>query len=148
MMMKMKMKKFAEESGLLGLRLPRPVEGAVIGFLLFTFITALLWISPAKPLMALLLWPGYLLLLLSEPTFFAYLPNSLSQPAFEILFHGIIFIISAAPPTIFGAMINSRSKAISIYGITFLLMMYYFILPILLCPFLIMVEWLIEKPLG
>jgi hypothetical protein len=145
--MKMKMKRFAEESGLLGLRLSRPVEGAVIGFFLFTFLIALLWISPVKPLAALLLWPGYLLLLLSEPTFFDYLRNSLSQPAFEILYYGIIFVISAAPPTIFGAMINSKGKAISIYAITVLVMMY-FILPFLFWPFLLVVEWIIEKPLG
>jgi len=145
----MKMKKFSEESGLPGIRLSRPAEGAVFGFLLFTLLIALLWISPAKPLMAVLLWPGYLFVILSgDSTLFHYLRNSLSEPALDILCYGIIFVISAAPPTIFGAMINSRGKGISIYGITFLLMLYFFILPILLCPFILMVEWMIEKPLG
>jgi hypothetical protein len=137
--MRMKMKKFSEEKGLLRLRLLPPIEGAVIGFLLFTFFAALSWASHSQLLMRLVLLPGSTLL---TPFEYIILGNGLSQPAFEVLF--LQFVISAVPPTIFGAMINSKDEAIRRFGITVLVV--YLIL--LLLPFLCLLEWLIEKPLG
>jgi hypothetical protein len=128
--MKMKMKKFTEESGL-----SRPVEGAVIGFLLFTFLFVLFWWI--SPLGELILLPGHWIqaeILFSLPNDFGNSLNSLSESAFNILFYGISFVISAAPPTISGAMINSKGKTIRRFGIIFLLV--YLILLILL-PFML-----------
>jgi len=125
------MKKFAEESDLLGLGLLRPWEGAIIGFLLFTLLTDLSWISNS-PLLGLLLLPG----ILTESLFHVSTPpeslHSLPLVS-KILFWGIDFGVSAIPPTILGSLIRLNKK----FGIA-LLFVYTLIL---LIPLIMLVSF-------
>ena len=61
------MKKFTEGSDPLGLGLSRPWEGAVLGFLSFTFIVVLAWMGN-RMLLGPLLWPGVWTLQLILPS--------------------------------------------------------------------------------
>ena len=113
----MKMKKFAEKSDLLELGLSRPWEGALVGFLSFTFLVVLFWMGN-RTLLSLLLWPGVSTLqLILRPKSL----DSLPKLASKILFWGSMFGVSAIPPTILGAVLRPIIRSNLKFGMALLL---------------------------
>jgi len=117
----MRMKKIVDKQYLMELGLLRPIEGAILGFLIFTLLLVLLWVF--RPGLAiLLLFPGFIAAVLYS-ILFQLIPELLQQ----ILIWVTVYLGSATLPTIIGALIALESKITKGLGIV-LLVVYILIL--------------------
>jgi len=117
---KQESKEETPESKLFGL--PRPLAGALIGFLLFLFVSALAWNANVVILQAILLLGGQVFYFVIRDL--ANMPTNMTNVAHRVLYYFIVFGVSSIPYAILGSLIFSKKSTSKSNGI-FLLVIYF-----------------------